>query len=326
MKKILIVLIAMLFITQIVKAQNLFFYGEQSFSCTKAISLKANSGDQSKDLNVLFAKYGEEALFIVNTEVEKLLIRHKLIIYLNDGTVIGLDDKGYYDYVDNTAITLYTLNKEDLIKLKNSNIHTIRFRLEGENDFVTNYYGGGSFTASNKGYIYDFPGLITALLEDTKDTVEYRVDAEITLQQLVEVERKRQEEADRIAKAEAERKQREEQQRKINEINSRTQGTFSNSGSGNQGFGVSFGLAGRSALSMPKPRYPGNDAGVVVVKVTVDKNGKVTNAEPGARGTTIMNPTFWNEAKQAALKARFNVSETAPAFQQGTISYRFVLD
>ena len=190
-----------------------------------------------------------------------------------------------------------------------------------------------------------------------------------------EIERKKQEEAERIAKAEAERKareeaarkKREEDQRKINEINSRTKGAFSNSGSGtggtgsdkgksqgvtfpggnqgvptgdpnarnygpggsgsgDQGSGVSFSLKGRSALSMPKPRYPGNDAGLVVVKVTVDKNGKVTNAEPGARGTTIMDQAFWNEAKQAALKAKFNVSETAPAFQQGTISYRFVLD
>lgn len=98
------------------------------------------------------------------------------------------------------------------------------------------------------------------------------------------------------------------------------------SGSGNQGSGISFSLSGRSAISLPKPQYPGNDAGVVVVKVTVDKTGKVTSAEPGVQGSTIMDQKFWNEAKQAALKARFNVSESAPAFQQGTISYRFVLD
>ncbi len=98
------------------------------------------------------------------------------------------------------------------------------------------------------------------------------------------------------------------------------------SGTGNQGAGVSFKLKDRSAISLPKPKYPGDDAGVVIVKVTVDKNGKVTNAEPGARGTTIMNQKFWNEAKQAALKAKFNMSQNARAFQQGTITYRFVLD
>ena len=98
------------------------------------------------------------------------------------------------------------------------------------------------------------------------------------------------------------------------------------SGSGDSGSGVSFSLSGRSATNLAKPRYPGNDAGVVVVKVTVDKYGKVTSAEPGARGTTIMNQAFWAEAKSAALKTKFNSDDNAPAFQQGTITYRFVLD
>jgi multidrug efflux pump subunit AcrA (membrane-fusion protein) len=97
------------------------------------------------------------------------------------------------------------------------------------------------------------------------------------------------------------------------------------SGSGNQGTGVSYSLSGRTAKSLPKPVYPGNDEGVVVVKVTVDKYGNVTAAEPGGKGTTIMDQKFWNEAKQAALKSKFNLDENAPAFQQGTISYRFKL-
>jgi colicin import membrane protein len=202
-----------------------------------------------------------------------------------------------------------------------------------------------------------------------------KVEEDRIRKQQEEIERKRQEEAekiakekaDRIAREEAARKKREEEQRKINEINSRTQGAFANSGegsggtgnsdgksqgatfpggnqgvatgdpnagsygqggsgSGSQGSGVSYALTGRTATSLVKPNYPGNDAGTVVVKVTVDKYGKVTAAEPGARGTTIMNQQFWNAAKTAALKTKFNLDESAPAFQQGTISYRFVLD
>ncbi len=98
------------------------------------------------------------------------------------------------------------------------------------------------------------------------------------------------------------------------------------SGGGTQGNGPSFDLSGRSARSLPLPAYPGNDEGIVKVKITVDKYGNVTAADPGVRGTTIMNQSFWNEAKQAALKAKFNVDESAPAYQQGTITYKFVLD
>jgi len=98
------------------------------------------------------------------------------------------------------------------------------------------------------------------------------------------------------------------------------------SGSGSQGSGVSFSLSGRTSSSLPKPKYPGNDEGAVVVKITVDKFGNVTAAEPGGQGTTIMNQKFWEEAKQAALKAKFNPDNNAAAYQQGTITYRFVLD
>jgi colicin import membrane protein len=105
-------------------------------------------------------------------------------------------------------------------------------------------------------------------------------------------------------------------------------GNYGDGGKGNgaQGAGISFNLSGRTAKSLPKPKYPDDDEGVVVVKVTVDKNGNVTAAEPGVKGTTIMNQSFWNEAKQAALKAKFNIDDNAPAFQQGTITYKFTLD
>lgn len=98
------------------------------------------------------------------------------------------------------------------------------------------------------------------------------------------------------------------------------------SGSGDSGDGVSWSLSGRSSSSLPKPNYPGNDAGKVVVTVRVNNNGQVISAEPGAKGTTIMSQAYWNEAKQAALKARFNSDPKAPAVQTGTITYTFRLD
>lgn len=98
------------------------------------------------------------------------------------------------------------------------------------------------------------------------------------------------------------------------------------SGSGNQGTGPSYDLAGRSARSLPKPNYPGNEEGVVVVQVTVDKYGNVTKAEAGFRGSNSMNQELLAAAQKAALQAKFNTDNNAPAFQVGTITYKFSLE
>ncbi|MBN1925483.1 MAG: cell envelope integrity protein TolA [Prolixibacteraceae bacterium] len=147
-----------------------------------------------------------------------------------------------------------------------------------------------------------------------------------------------------------------EEDAKIAEINSRAKNVFGGTGQntnststgqgatyqpGNQGSvdgtpgvnrygpgggeGISFNLSGRSAVSLPEPLYPGNDEGIVVVEVTVDKYGKVTKATPGVKGSTSLNGELLKAAQNAALRTRFNENADAPAFQTGTITYRFVL-
>jgi colicin import membrane protein len=102
-------------------------------------------------------------------------------------------------------------------------------------------------------------------------------------------------------------------------------GTGTGAGSG-RGGGISFDLSGRSAKTLPKPSYPGNEEGVVVVEVTVDKSGRVTKAVPGAKGTKSLNTGLMEAARKAALLARFNENAQAPELQKGTITYHFVLD
>jgi TonB family protein len=97
------------------------------------------------------------------------------------------------------------------------------------------------------------------------------------------------------------------------------------SGSGTRGTGISYSLGNRTATSTPKPNYPGREEGVVVVKITVDQNGNVTQAEPGQKGTTTLNPELHDAARRAALQAKFNVDHDAPAFQIGSITYRFII-
>ena len=91
------------------------------------------------------------------------------------------------------------------------------------------------------------------------------------------------------------------------------------------GKGISYSLSGRNARSLPKPTFPGNESGIVVVEVTVDKFGKVTKALPGIKGSNTVNTDLLEAAKKAALAASFNTDENAPAFQKGTITYHFIL-
>lgn len=86
-------------------------------------------------------------------------------------------------------------------------------------------------------------------------------------------------------------------------------------------------LAGRSVVgSLPLPSYNVQKTGRVVVKITVDRDGKVTSAIPGDVGTTVNDRSLWNAAKQAALQAKFTVAASAPVSQEGTITYVFKLE
>ena len=151
---------------------------------------------------------------------------------------------------------------------------------------------------------------------------------------------------------------RQEQEKKIGVINSRAKNAFGGGktdngststsqgntyGSGNQGSpdgtpganqyglgggegkGISYNLSGRNARSLPKPAFPGNEAAIVVVEVTVDKFGKVTKALPGVKGSNTVNPDLLEAARRAAAAASFNTDRNAPAFQKGTITYHFIL-
>ncbi len=89
--------------------------------------------------------------------------------------------------------------------------------------------------------------------------------------------------------------------------------------------GVDFSLKGRNPESLPKPDYNVQEAGKVVVKIRVNREGIVTYAEAGAQGTNTLNKELLDAARKAALKARFNPSPADAYTQHGTITYHFVL-
>lgn len=111
-------------------------------------------------------------------------------------------------------------------------------------------------------------------------------------------------------------------------INSKVRGT--GSGTGTQGTGtgdkgISYRLEGRGVLALPPPKYEYQEEGSVVVEVNVDRSGKVVQANPGAKGSSTLNPDLLRIAKEAAMKASFQVKPDAPAIQKGTITYNFIL-
>jgi TonB family protein len=89
--------------------------------------------------------------------------------------------------------------------------------------------------------------------------------------------------------------------------------------------GISYNLEGRGFQSLPSPKYKLQVEGRVVVEVSVDREGKVIQAIPGTKGSTTLDESLLKVAKDAALSARFEVKNDAPAIQKGTITYNFIL-
>jgi len=169
-----------------------------------------------------------------------------------------------------------------------------------------------------------------------------------------EVERKKiEEEQERL------RKEAEERQQRLDNITNRTRNALDRSnaagsdsgisegiagGEGNQGVvtgaagadnygagggtgteGVSYDLAGRQFRSLPKPKYDIQNEGVVVVEITVDRNGDVTQALSGVKGSTTLEDYFLRVAQEAAMNAKFDRKPDAPVIQKGFITYHFIL-
>lgn len=103
-------------------------------------------------------------------------------------------------------------------------------------------------------------------------------------------------------------------------------GNGSGSGSGT-GSGSGYSLGNRKALSKPQPNNPcGNESGRVAVQVTVDRNGNVIKATPGAIGTNNTNSCLAEQAKRAAMETKWSADPNAPETQVGKIIYNFTLN
>ena len=85
---------------------------------------------------------------------------------------------------------------------------------------------------------------------------------------------------------------------------------------------LSWSLEGRKASHLPIPAYRCMGFGQVTVIITVNNNGQVINAKVD-EGASSSDSCLRNFAIRAARLSRFNISQTAPSRQMGTITYAF---
>lgn len=97
---------------------------------------------------------------------------------------------------------------------------------------------------------------------------------------------------------------------------------YTNPGNGSGG---NYDLIGRLPLRRPIPDYPCKKEGRVVVSIKVNREGKVIEATPGAKGSTTTESCLLAEAKKAALKTKWQAAANAPEKQIGKIIYNFSL-
>ncbi|MCF8716133.1 energy transducer TonB [Joostella atrarenae] len=98
---------------------------------------------------------------------------------------------------------------------------------------------------------------------------------------------------------------------------------FGDGGSGSGGSG--YGLNGRKLQSGDKFVQDCNESGTVVVKIEVDRSGKVINATPGVRGTTNTAPCLKEAASKTARSYKWNSDPNAPSRQVGFVVVNFKL-
>ncbi|HLT32164.1 MAG TPA: hypothetical protein VKZ98_00110 [Aquaticitalea sp.] len=300
MKKIPIILIPILFITLTANGQNLFFIGENSYTCSESFALQSNL-DDGEDLNVLFAKDGATAVIAVTTKssLQGTIISGKLIIYLDDGTVITCMDRGESYYVDDTAKAVYSLTNEQVNKMKNSNINTVGYTLKKYDIQEVNR------SASNKGI--STMDLIAKFFNNFDSVNEVAVNKE----------------------PEPDKKKLDALMGELNNKQGQPNGeSYATSYYGSPGSGSGtggYGLNGRSLVNKGKVQQECNEEGRVVVKIVVDRNGKVISAIPGVRGTTNTHPCLLVSAKKTAFMHQWNLDSNAPSQQIGFVVVNYKL-
>lgn len=96
-------------------------------------------------------------------------------------------------------------------------------------------------------------------------------------------------------------------------------------GGGKGNGGVGSGLGGRGQGKFQEVKQQCNESGLVVVRVEVDRSGRVVKAEAGVKGTENTAPCLLDPAKKIAMSGKWPADAKAPTRQIGFVSIDFKL-
>lgn len=95
------------------------------------------------------------------------------------------------------------------------------------------------------------------------------------------------------------------------------------SGKGRGGDGIDYQLSGRSMKKMPSIEDNSRSVGKVVVRIVVDRDGNVIKAVPGQDGSTTIESSLLEKARQGALQTKFSPKPDGPEEQYGYMTFVF---
>ena len=87
---------------------------------------------------------------------------------------------------------------------------------------------------------------------------------------------------------------------------------------------IYFTLEGREVVHLEIPVYKCEGGGLVKVEIRVNRRGKVEWASIDTAESETKEQCLLDAAKEAAMKTRFNLNQSAPLLQQGSLTYRFI--
>jgi len=165
-KQTLTYLIIFMFLTNFAFSQNTIFIGTKSYSATKWWNF-LNAGVYeswlpNSTLSVCFVKSSSGGMLVFSAEslYSDYNIGGKIMIYMNDGSVISLNNRISKDHADRHSTVIYSLNGTQITNLKTNDILQIRYS-------IISQYTKDGYTAGNRHNISIQPGVYDERTYDT---------------------------------------------------------------------------------------------------------------------------------------------------------------